>query len=199
MRTANDEIQRIAAREAGRLEYLDVATPMLNSNTGLPRGDIFVADRLHMNAAGYAIWTQIVRPRLEAAMNRSWPANDQSPPPCPPQPPPSPPACFDDPTYVERGWSCASWRGWPCRNAASWSFTPAQIAQLVASCPESCQDVPRVCAPSPPPPYPLCPPPVNVTSSCAVTAEQRDSRACACQLVWSEGCEWPTDVLLVCE
>jgi lysophospholipase L1-like esterase len=27
---------------------------------GKPKPDIFIADRLHMNAAGYAIWREVV-------------------------------------------------------------------------------------------------------------------------------------------
>ena len=34
---------------------------------GLPRPEIFVADRLHMNAEGYKIWTATVTPHLPAA------------------------------------------------------------------------------------------------------------------------------------
>lgn len=49
-----------------RLKYLDVFTPMLDA-TGAPRAELFADDHLHMNAAGYALWTQILRPRLSAA------------------------------------------------------------------------------------------------------------------------------------
>jgi len=31
---------------------------------GKPKPDIFVEDQLHMNAAGYAIWTEVIRPYL---------------------------------------------------------------------------------------------------------------------------------------
>lgn len=43
--------------------YIDVASLMLDAN-GQPREDLFLADRLHMNAAGYAIWRQAVAPYL---------------------------------------------------------------------------------------------------------------------------------------
>ena len=46
-----------------RLTYIDVHAAMLNSD-GLPKPDIFVADRLHMNSKGYAIWRAIVGPHL---------------------------------------------------------------------------------------------------------------------------------------
>lgn len=48
------------------LTYIDIATPMLN-DAGEPRADIFVKDNLHMNAAGYDIWREVVRPILLAA------------------------------------------------------------------------------------------------------------------------------------
>ena len=33
---------------------------------GQPNGELFGEDGLHMNAAGYQLWTSIVRPRLAA-------------------------------------------------------------------------------------------------------------------------------------
>ena len=46
-----------------RLTYIDVYAAMLGPD-GQPKPDIFVADRLHMNAKGYAIWRAIVGPHL---------------------------------------------------------------------------------------------------------------------------------------
>jgi lysophospholipase L1-like esterase len=43
--------------------FVDVVPAMLDA-TGKPREELFVADRLHMNAAGYAIWTRILTPYL---------------------------------------------------------------------------------------------------------------------------------------
>lgn len=43
---------------------VDVATPMLDE-TGEPRPELFLADRLHMNAAGYALWRERIAPELE--------------------------------------------------------------------------------------------------------------------------------------
>jgi lysophospholipase L1-like esterase len=34
---------------------------------GKPRPELYVADRLHMNAKGYAIWTSIIAPYLDKA------------------------------------------------------------------------------------------------------------------------------------
>ena len=44
--------------------YVDVATPMLDKD-GKPRPALFVADQLHMNSAGYAIWTAVLAPLLK--------------------------------------------------------------------------------------------------------------------------------------
>jgi len=46
-----------------RLDFIDVFPLMLGPD-GLPAPDLFVADRLHMNAKGYALWREVVRPRL---------------------------------------------------------------------------------------------------------------------------------------
>lgn len=56
----NDAI-RARATQRSDLHYIDVVTPMLEN--GKPK-DIFVDDGLHMNAAGYQIWTRVVRAAL---------------------------------------------------------------------------------------------------------------------------------------
>jgi lysophospholipase L1-like esterase len=62
MREANDLIRTVC--EKGRnLHYIDIATPMLNER-GEARAELFVADKLHMNEGGYALWTGIVKPAL---------------------------------------------------------------------------------------------------------------------------------------
>lgn len=43
--------------------FIDVAKPMLGAD-GQPRPELFAEDRLHMNAAGYALWKTIVAPYL---------------------------------------------------------------------------------------------------------------------------------------
>jgi len=47
-----------------RLTYIDTFTQMLGAD-GQPLPDIYVADRLHMNAKGYALWKGIVGPALK--------------------------------------------------------------------------------------------------------------------------------------
>ena len=44
-------------------QFIDVWTPMMGED-GLPSRDIYVADQLHMNPAGYAIWRAVVGPYL---------------------------------------------------------------------------------------------------------------------------------------
>ncbi len=46
------------------LHFIDIATPMLDDE-GEVRKDLFVKDRLHMNAEGYAIWTRVIRKALK--------------------------------------------------------------------------------------------------------------------------------------
>ena len=47
-----------------KLAYIDVHTRMLGPD-GQPLPDIYVADKLHMNAKGYALWTSVVGPFLK--------------------------------------------------------------------------------------------------------------------------------------
>jgi lysophospholipase L1-like esterase len=46
-----------------KTDYIDVFSSMLNA-AGMPMEELFVADRLHMNAKGYAIWSKIITPYL---------------------------------------------------------------------------------------------------------------------------------------
>lgn len=46
-----------------RTAYIDVYKAMLKEN-GLPKDEIFLADKLHMNAEGYKIWKKIIEPHL---------------------------------------------------------------------------------------------------------------------------------------
>ena len=69
MKRAND-IVRAYAERSGRTVFLDVATPMLTKQ-GTPDPTLFLADGLHMNAKGYAIWTAVVKPPVEAAWRHS--------------------------------------------------------------------------------------------------------------------------------
>lgn len=58
-------VRRYAATDP-RLLYVDVFTPMLGPN-GRPREELFIADRLHLNERGYALWREILRPIVEGS------------------------------------------------------------------------------------------------------------------------------------
>ena len=51
------------SRRSPRLDYIDVYSPMVDA-AGQPRGELFLPDRLHLNAAGYALWTAVVADHL---------------------------------------------------------------------------------------------------------------------------------------
>ena len=60
--TANKLIADFCKRNK-RTDYIDIFSSMLNSE-GKPMEELFIADRLHMNAKGYAIWSKIIAPYL---------------------------------------------------------------------------------------------------------------------------------------
>ncbi len=67
MREAQEKANRLVSDYCGRstgLTFVDVYRPMLGGD-GLPRTELFVADRLHMSPAGYAIWTPLVAPLIK--------------------------------------------------------------------------------------------------------------------------------------
>ena len=66
MRTANEQIAAYCA-ERPWLQFVDIAAPMLDPQTQQPRGELFVEDGLHLSLEGYALWTEQVKPQLDAA------------------------------------------------------------------------------------------------------------------------------------
>ena len=48
------------------LGYIDVFTPMLDGE-GQPRGELFRADALHLNTAGYTLWRGVIAPYVQVA------------------------------------------------------------------------------------------------------------------------------------
>lgn len=62
MAQTNQLIQTYCATR-DNLTFVDVFQPMLNENH-YPRGEYFIADSLHMNAAGYKLWQSIIAPYL---------------------------------------------------------------------------------------------------------------------------------------
>ncbi len=61
-REANRQLRELCEASPD-LHYIDVFEPMLDEN-GQPHETLFKNDKLHMNADGYAIWTEQIRPRL---------------------------------------------------------------------------------------------------------------------------------------
>jgi len=62
VKRANRQIADYVASDS-RLAFIDVFPRMLGPD-GTPKAGIFRDDELHMNAAGYAIWTEVIRPYL---------------------------------------------------------------------------------------------------------------------------------------
>lgn len=49
------------------LDYIDVFSKMLDS-TGLPRADLYLADQLHLNAEGYALWRREIANHIDGSV-----------------------------------------------------------------------------------------------------------------------------------
>jgi lysophospholipase L1-like esterase len=62
MKAANGMIREFAGTQQ-RVQYIDIATSMLDAQENVP-DDLFVADGLHPNAKCYALWTSIIKPVL---------------------------------------------------------------------------------------------------------------------------------------
>jgi lysophospholipase L1-like esterase len=62
MQIANRQIRAITRCDR-RLEFVDVSKVMLD-RSGSIRTELFVEDGLHLNEAGYQLWTELVRPHL---------------------------------------------------------------------------------------------------------------------------------------
>lgn len=62
MNEANTLIRNFCDQDE-RLFFADLATPLLGGD-GQPRPELFLADQLHLNPQGYAVWTQSLRPIL---------------------------------------------------------------------------------------------------------------------------------------
>ena len=58
MKRGNDLIKAEAARRK-RITFVDISERMLGAD-GKPRPELFLADGLHLNAAGYALWREIL-------------------------------------------------------------------------------------------------------------------------------------------
>ena len=72
VRAANKMIRDFTATQDG-LSFIDVFPHMLGDD-GTPQSDIFVADKLHMNEKGYAIWKRVVGEHLKKIVPTDTPA-----------------------------------------------------------------------------------------------------------------------------
>lgn len=64
MKKANEAIREMSEKNP-LLDYLDTATPMFGKD-GKPMPGLFKKDGLHLNDAGYVIWTGVVKKWLKA-------------------------------------------------------------------------------------------------------------------------------------
>ena len=62
MQRANQLVEARATTEPA-LHFIDVSEAMLDEQ-GQPKGELFLEDGLHITAAGYQLWTSIIRPKL---------------------------------------------------------------------------------------------------------------------------------------
>jgi lysophospholipase L1-like esterase len=62
VKEANRLIEEYTKQEKG-LKFINVFPHMMGPD-GQPKPDIFIADKLHMNEKGYAIWKEVVTPYL---------------------------------------------------------------------------------------------------------------------------------------
>ena len=63
VRETNELIKAYSTTEP-QLDFIDVFSSMLDVN-GQPRGELFLGDRLHLNAEGYALWQRIIALHLK--------------------------------------------------------------------------------------------------------------------------------------
>lgn len=64
MKEANAKIEAMAQADEG-ITFVDIATPMLDES-GRPRPELLARDGLHLSDEGYALWTAILAPHLDA-------------------------------------------------------------------------------------------------------------------------------------
>lgn len=62
-RTANKLVADFA-QQHDHITFLDVGPAMLGED-GMPRKELFVQDGLHLNAQGYQVWSDLLRPHLK--------------------------------------------------------------------------------------------------------------------------------------
>ena len=63
VKETNALIQAYSTTEP-QLDYIDIFSAMLDAQ-GQPRPELFLGDRLHLNADGYAIWQRIIAQHIK--------------------------------------------------------------------------------------------------------------------------------------
>lgn len=58
----NQRLRDLAAEISG-VDFADTWSPMLDAD-GCPRAELYVRDGVHLSPAGYAVWVEVLRPKL---------------------------------------------------------------------------------------------------------------------------------------
>jgi lysophospholipase L1-like esterase len=66
MSEANAMVKELCGKDS-RLYYFDAASPLLDSE-GLPKAELFLPDKLHLNGEGYKVWSKLLRPVIAEAL-----------------------------------------------------------------------------------------------------------------------------------
>ena len=66
MSEANAMVKELCGKDS-RLYYFDAASPLLD-NEGLPKVELFLPDKLHLNGEGYKVWSGSLRPVIAEAL-----------------------------------------------------------------------------------------------------------------------------------
>jgi lysophospholipase L1-like esterase len=65
---ANDLIRKECENHRNTY-FIHTSFAFLNEK-GLPKDELFVADKLHLNADGYKVWTELVKDELNKVLNK---------------------------------------------------------------------------------------------------------------------------------
>ena len=66
IKEANEMIREVCQKHYNTY-FIDTEQNFLTSG-GLPRNELFIADRLHLNEEGYALWTEIIKKELNKVL-----------------------------------------------------------------------------------------------------------------------------------
>lgn len=69
IKEANELIRKVCKNNRSNTYYIDTEAYFL-TKSGLPRNELFQEDRLHLNADGYALWTQIIKNELNKVLKK---------------------------------------------------------------------------------------------------------------------------------